>query len=261
MKYNILYLLATVLLAAAPGIAWAQQRTADKIFMQDGKAYEGKIAHYVQGEKLLLRQADSTLLELRDNEIRKIVQGTAHLGEAVEPTQAAAQAGDGDLHTKGLFNTTTFSFAIGNNSPDGLVLGAGVGNVTGYQFASWLGIGVGIGVDNYASSGETVFPLFGELRSYLPSKKQYGFYLSAAGGYGFAFKRESLDITKASGGPMFHPAFGIRIGTTEGLDLNIDLGFKYQEASYTRNLFNNDTQTRNLTYQRVVLRAGMTLWN
>ncbi|MCB9338570.1 MAG: hypothetical protein H6577_10640 [Lewinellaceae bacterium] len=260
MQNAFKHLLIMALLAAQAVTSFAQQKTEDTVYMRNGETHKGEITRYVQGETLLLRQADSTLLELKDSDIRKIVQGTEYVSEPEVSEPSRSKAGDAKLRSKGFYNTTALSFAIGNSDSDGLILGAGLGNVTGYQLASWLGIGVGIGVDNYATRGETIYPLFGELRSYFPSKKGYGYYLALAGGYGLAFKRQSLDIVEAKGGLMVHPAAGVRIATVEGLDLNIDIGFKYQEASFTRNLYDGDVQTRNLTYQRIVLRAGLTLW-
>ena len=162
--------------------------------------------------------------------------------------------------SRGIYNTTMLSFAMGSGTENGLALGAGLSNVTGFQTKT-IGIGIGIGVDNYARRGETVYPIFAELRGFIPSKnKQGNYYLSAAGGYGLAFKREKIDITNAEGGYMIHPAFGYRVATADGMDVNVDLGIKFQKAKFSRDLFNGDIETRDILYRRIVVRIGLTLW-
>jgi hypothetical protein len=261
MQNPVKHLLLAAILMAFTVSTYAQKKAEDVVFMKNGDSYQGQIIRYQQGETLMFRQTDGTELELNDKDIRKIVQGTEYEAVAEGPQAAAASKNTStSLRTKGLYNTTTLLFALGSSDANGVSLGAGLGNVTGYMLAPWLGVGLGIGVDNYARRGETVYPVFGELRSYLPSKKTRGFYIALAGGYGLAFERESLDIVEAKGGPMIYPAFGMRLSSIEGLDVNIDFGFKYQEASFTRELFGGDVELRNLTYQRLVLRAGLTLW-
>ncbi len=261
MQNSVKHLLLTAFLLAFTLCAYAQKKAEDVVYMKNGDTYKGEIVRYVQGDKMQFRQTDGNEIELMEKDIRKIVQGTEYEAVVEGSTAVASKNTPVKLRTKGIYNTTSLLFALGSSDANGIALGAGLGNVTGYMLATWLGAGIGIGVDNYARRGETIYPVFGELRTYFPSKTTRSFYTTLAGGYGFAFKRESLDIVEAEGGLLIYPAIGIRLSSLEGLDVNIDFGFKYQEATFTRQLSGGDVELRNLTYQRFVLRAGLTLWN
>ena len=131
----------------------------------------------------------------------------------------------------------------------------------GYQFGPLLGIGVGAGLDNYARRGETIYPVFLDLRAYLPfTPKPNHYYIALNGGYGFAFAREKIGINEADGGYMVHGAIGYRTTTREGVDVNIDAGAKFQKAGFSRDLFNGDIEVRNLVFKRFTVRVGIALW-
>lgn len=230
--------------------------TIDMVYLKDGSRMEGQIISYLQGEKVILRLANGQEKEIADDQIAKIVQGVAK-----DPKRAAYKSGPKPI-TKGVYNSTMLSFALGGGSTNaGLALGAGFANVTGYQFNRSLGLGFGLGLDNYTRRGETIYPLFLEARAFLPSKSNDGnYYLSASAGWGFAFKRSDLDITEANGGIMVYPAIGYRAYTSEGLDVNFDLGAKLQKASFVKIRSNGDVEERDILYRRLVLRVGLSLW-
>ena len=121
---------------------------------------------------------------------------------------------------------------------------------------------MGVGLDNYARRGETIYPVFLDVRGYLPIfKKENAYYYAVNIGYGFAFPRENISINDAEGGVLVHGAVGYRTTTQEGVDINIDIGAKFQEASFSRDLFNGDVEIRDLVFQRLAIRVGIALWN
>ena len=243
-------------------LAQAQRKNLDVVYLNNGARYEGDIKHYRQGEALILLQPDGLEVEIPDADISKVVQGVEIIEKARSVRNEPEKKGPGVLKTQGFYNTTLIDFAMGSSNQNVLVLGAGISNVAGYQIKPLLGIGLGLGVDNYARRGETVYPVFAEWRGLLPvNSKKGNYYLTVAGGYGFAFKRTKYDITNAEGGYMFHPAIGYRAATSEGLDVNLDLGVKFQKASFTKILFNGDTEILDVLYRRIVVRIGLTLWN
>lgn len=240
-------------------VCQAQEKlpVADVIYLKSGGSYSGEIIRYEQGVKVVLMQPDGKEIDIAESDIRKIVQGVQ-----LDETNREARAGSKPVkaRTSGLYNSTMLAFALGGSEVNGLALGAGFSNVTGYQFR-WIGAGIGFGVDSYARKGETIYPVFAALQGFIPSKKQYAnYYLSAAGGYGFAFKQDKAQISEAVGGYMIHPAVGYRVTTAEGLDVNIDFGIKFQKAKFTRSLFNGDVEIRDILYRRFVVRVGLTLW-
>ncbi len=261
MKENALFTLLLLLLVGAWNPATAQAPGTDVVTLKDGKILKGKILRYTPGQTLQLEQADGQTVELADTDIAKIQQGMALTSEEVKnlPTRKVNELPT--AKTRGTYTTSMLSFAAGDSGAEGLALGAGFSQVVGYQLSRWLGLGGGFGVDNYSRRGETVYPIFGEVRSFLPSKSNAGnFYALAAGGYALAFGRKSLEITNAKGGPMGHFAIGYRAATAEGLDIYVDLGPKFQRAHFERTLFNGDVEYRDIDFKRIVVRVGIGLW-
>jgi hypothetical protein len=238
--------------------AQTHPQIVDVVYLKSGGSYTGEIVSYEQGVKVVLRQLDGKEITIEDADIKKILQGVSF--DENDSKNARQEKKPVVAKTKGLYNATMLGFAMGSSNQNGLALGAGFSNVTGYQFRA-IGLGIGIGVDSYARRGETIYPVFAELRGFIPSKKKQGnIYVSASGGYGFAFKKENVNITEAEGGYMAYPAAGYRVATSEGLDVNVDFGVKFQKAKFTRSLFNGDIEIRDILYRRLVVRVGLTLW-
>ncbi|MBI1225674.1 MAG: hypothetical protein GC192_10600 [Bacteroidetes bacterium] len=261
MKGNTLLLMFLIVLISGTK-GFAQKTSIDVVKMKDGSTLTGKLMQYSPGSILRIELLDGTMMEVADENVANIQQGVEVPKEEVKRLPAISSNQSPIIaKTHGFYAISMLSFAAGGSDNEGLSLGAGFSQVFGYQLLQYLGVGAGIGVDNYSRRGETVYPLFGEVRSYLPSKKSTGnFYVLAAGGYAFAFPRKHLDITHAEGGLMGHFALGYRAATTEGLDIYVDIGPKFQSAYYERQLYNSDVEIRSVDYQRIVIRVGLGLW-
>jgi hypothetical protein len=244
----------------------AQNRQVDIVYLKNGVRYSGEIIRYEQGKSLRFRQTDGVEVEINDADIQRITQGVApanavtELPKAPEPKPAPAEALKPRM--KGLYNTTDISFGLGSGSSGGgLSIAAGLHTTVGYQFSRLFGLGAGFGLDNYSRRGETIYPAFAEVRSMFRNNKKSGnFFLSFAGGYGFAFERESLGIEQAEGGWMWYPAVGYRTATREGADVVFDMGLRFQEFFFVQTLGNGDVEIRSGVFQRTTIRIGMTLW-
>ena len=242
--------------------AFAQNtgKTVDVVFLKNGERQVGEIIIYEQGEELVLKNQDGERIRIPDSEILKILQSVS-LGELPEVEEKVPVKTEFKPHTSGIYNHTMLSFAIGEGDGNALALGAGLSTSVGYQFKPSLGFGVGIALDNYARRGETIYPVFAEVRGFFPFKKKPDTYtFSLAGGYGLAFKRESIGVREAKGGYMIHPTIGYRTPTRDGVDVNIDIGAKFQKAEFQHALHNGDIKIRDLLFQRLTIRVGLTLW-
>lgn len=249
------------LFAALASFAQEQEKTVDVVFLKNGTRKIGEIQSYEQGKELVLLDGDGDRIRIPDDRILKILQGVTLAEANAESADTGLPPQVFKLHTKGFYNTTLLAFAIGNGGTNSLALGAGLSSVVGYQVRPSLGIGLGIGLDNYARRGETIYPVFAEVRTFLPLiKKPNAYYLNLAGGYGLAFKRESIGVVQAKGGYMLHPAIGYRTATREAVEVNLDLGMKFQKAEFQHNEFNGDVRVRDLVFQRITLRVGLTIW-
>ena len=238
-------------------------KTNDMIVLKNGDRLTGEIIKYDQGKEVSLKLEDGSVVTIKDDEIKNIIQ---EVGERVEdvPDAEFYEPAPKEYYpskTKGFYNITQLSFAMGSGDAEGLALGAGISTIFGMQFQPILGVGFGVGLDNYARRGETIYPVFIDIRGYLPFfNKENSYYYTLNGGYGFAFPRKSIGINEAEGGILVHGAIGYRTTTKEGVDVNMDIGAKFQEASFSRDLFNGDVEVRNLVFQRLAVRVGIALW-
>ncbi len=260
MKENKLFTLLLLLL-----VIWipakAQTSSIDIVTMKDGKTWTGKIMQYSPGSILRIELTDGTIVEVADDEVSKIQQGVELPKEEIKKKPLHSSEMTKMAKTRGFYATSMLSFAGGNSNSEGISLGAGFSQVFGIHINQYLGIGGGFGIDNYSRRGETVYPLFGEVRSLLPSKKSTGnFYLLAAGGYALGFPRKRLDITDSKGGVVGYAALGYRAVSAEGLDINIDIGPKFQRAHFERKLYNGDVEFRDIDFKRIVVRVGVGFW-
>ncbi len=142
--------------------------------------------------------------------------------------------------------------------PGGRLNGLEMSMVVGHQWSRWLGTGLGTGAYFYRPwSGEIVYPVFAEGRSYLMKQKSSPYVVLRAG-YGFAFRNRSIGIAEASGGKMFNPAIGYRFGDHDGLKLCFDLGLMFQEAAFTYTS-GTDRSDIDLIYRRLNFRVALLL--
>jgi len=131
---------------------------------------------------------------------------------------------------------------------------------TGYRFHRLFSVGLGTGIDQYANkSGERVYPIFVDLRSYL-FPKNTTFVVNLQAGYSLAFKDENKGIVEAEGGLMVYPNIGLSFGGSE-TKFSFDIGYKFQKANWT---YASQWDVRERTeyrmnYKRFVLRFGIVL--
>lgn len=159
---------------------------------------------------------------------------------------------------EGWYHSSYVAFAGGRNLTSPL-LGIGLHHVSGFQFRRLLGAGLGVGFDALdPNSGERILSVYGEGRRFLLSRR-YAPYVSLSAGYGFAFRDIDNFITSARGGFRLHPAFGWRLGGSEGINLAMDLGYIFQSASFTKEFpfFGSQVEVRHIDYRRLTLRVGM----
>ncbi len=240
---------------------FSQSSSVDVVILKNGNRLEGEIIQYEQHVKLILKQDGGGEIEIKDENIEQIIQGVKRGENPPNTIFKSKKKTYPKTRNSGTYFISQLAFAMGRSDEDGLALGAGTAFIAGKQFKPGFGVGVGIGLDNYARRGETIYPAFLDLRSYLPFKTKSGSYYATLNvGYGFAFARKSIGINEAEGGYLIHPAIGFRTTTKEGVDVNIDAGMKLQKASFSRDLFTGDVEVRDLTFQRFAVRVGITLW-
>ena len=230
----------------------------DKIFLKNGDTVSGKIQDIRPGEYTDI-EIDGDIHRFSAQEINRIV---TEKPPVPEPKKVRPIIDPSKIRTEGIYKKVTLTFAAGKNLEESFSLGPGIHFAAGKQFSPFAGIGLGFGTDNYRSSiGETVYPVYADYRMY-PFKNDRGYYLNVAGGYGFAFARESKDLLDADGGLYFSPVIGYRSASKNNVSMNLEIGYKYQRAYFEEqsDRTGNDIEMRDMHYQRLVLSLGVMFW-
>ncbi|HRK81461.1 MAG TPA: hypothetical protein PLZ12_08445 [Saprospiraceae bacterium] len=245
--------------------------TVDFLFLYNGSIFKGEIVSETPTQTILkLKNGEKVTFNAK--EIKAVQRNQpADSKPTLESGSTAQQAYDYHyismtkkpkekkeyaFRERGWFNRTSFTM------PNGVYLGeaqfgAGLHNLTGFQFNRMLGAGIGLGFDTFnPEGGENVASVYGEAQSFLTKTKTAPF-VSFAAGYGFAFRNRNNFITKAEGGLRFHPAVGLRLGADKDLNLMLDVGYIFQTATYTREFdFFDQTEVRKVDFRRFTLRLG-----
>jgi hypothetical protein len=140
----------------------------------------------------------------------------------------------------------------------GIEAGLSLTHSIGYRFNQFLGVGAGVGIENFELGwGKRVIPVFLEGRGYL-SKKKISPYYAIRAGWGFALKYDDFNITEAKGGYMLNPEIGYRFGANPHLNFTLGMGVRFQRVSYTTEWeWNRNIQIDKITYQRIEIKAGI----
>ncbi len=123
--------------------------------------------------------------------------------------------------------------------------------VTGYKFNPLIFLGIGIGIDLYAT--QTFMPLFGSLRGDIYTKGAYIPYYFADLGYGFDITSYQNSPINGYGGLLYAVGGGLKINFNKASGFLLSLGYRIQNTSTTQNSTGLNTSTR---YERIALRAG-----
>lgn len=121
----------------------------------------------------------------------------------------------------------------------------------GYQFNQYASIGAGLGWDMYDMS---IFSIHTTMRGFM-HKRNISPYYSLQAGYGIAADLGNNwgDRWDLKGGPLVHPAIGLRFATRKKANFLLEAGYRFQWAER-----NNEGSERydSILYRRLDLRFG-----
>lgn len=234
----------------------------DVVYLKDGSVLKGKIQEYKQGEYLVIQLTSGSKLTVEEEEIERIRQQLP--GEEL-PVGSSAQSkkekrkqrrSTYSFKEKGWYNVTYL--ASYNGRVDGeFEMGLGIQNTFGYQFNRLFGFGVGVSLDAQSLDGsETLYPVYAEFRGYFTKTVKSPYY-SLSTGYSFAFKNKNQNIAEAEGGYLIHPAIGYRLGADAETNVLIDIGYRFQSATYIRQVPFDDKLVKQIDYRRFSFRLGL----
>ncbi|MEM6724044.1 MAG: hypothetical protein AAF598_08400, partial [Bacteroidota bacterium] len=205
-----------------------QVKHIDVVYLKNGSEFRGQIIEYQPGEFLKIKILGGVEVEFQDHQIEKIVQ---------EPVSIKAKGGPKSYNFSetGFYN---FTYVSNFNASSGFgthYVGLGLHTVTGYQINRLIGVGIGIGIENYeVSFPRSVAPLYLEARGYFTDKNISPYY-SMNVGWGFPLKREFNGVNETEGGVFINPNIGVRLGAKKGVNFTADVGYKYQRATFISN--------------------------
>ncbi len=235
----------------------------ETVYLTNGEKIIGKIVDYQKGKSLKMVDLAGIEVVFRDEQIERIVQEVHQptLKRYLRQRRQMLKPVNYAFKEEGIFYVMSLS-VFSSNSDVGEQNNSAVGFhfVTGRQWNRFLGTGIGVGVDGYASfsSGATLIPFYLQARGYFRKKWQSPFYAINVG-YAFAAGGDTVDFeVDAEGGYMIHPALGWRFSAAERINFTIDVGLKFQKAYIKRvTILNGDLETRDILYQRFTLRLGL----
>lgn len=250
MKQKIVFLIAFAAFTfkTSPQL-YAQ---TDKVYLNNKSTLVGKLLYYKPNDTLIIELKNGQKLIFLDKDVKKVVMGEV---KTEKPYQFRERGLYNIMYFNVNFGKTTYYYGGGKAQA-----GVALQNITGYQFNRWIGTGLGLGFDNYYTSGNdaNVLSVFSEIRGYLNADNQ-AFYYSVSGGVGFPLKQKTdanANLIGHKGGFMLHPAIGLRFGASPKFNFFMDIGTKFQRIhldQITQRAENRFT----VTYQRWVLRGGI----
>lgn len=242
---KILKILALLLTLLGLNALDAQEMVyKDKLFLREGSIIVGAITDFQPGSKITMELKSGNVLTFYDGQIKKVKM---YQGAFEKKKQVLALL---PLTDKRIYYETSFAFLSGASG-----LGASISQNVFYQQTHRWAIGAGLGIDNFRlAPGQSTYPLFANTKFNLTNTRNSP-YIGMKLGYGFAFANSQENISQASGGVMFNPYFGIRLGS-RGTIFNLFAGITTQKVDY---VFTRpwEKRTEDVLFRRLAL--GMSL--
>lgn len=254
LEYRILILIFLSVTLSAFGLKAQNKISDDKIavvILESGTKLEGEIINWRIDESITLAMAWGDTLTFMQGRIKSISQKSA----------LKAKRADYNFNETGIYYNIRTHLITGNegNRANG-VFGMGVSVSSGYRFNRFIGLGMGVGFDQYIwDSGEQLVPVFAEVTGFL-NESNTSIYYNLQLGYAFASEDQDYGLTDAKGGWMIYPNAGIRWGAQD-VKFMFGAGYKFQDAQFTYSSPWNfgERSVQDLLYKRLCINLGITL--
>jgi len=274
---RVKYILQSLIFCLFSFYACAQNAASTEthtITLKDGSVFEGVIKEYIEGEKLILQLSTNISKTIKDKHIQKIVTSN-NVVPTTNKSETKNISNNGFNYNKKLYFEANYAMLMAKSAyatnagledkVNEIDRGMGMQLIGGYQLNRWIGAGLGIGADYYyLNSGETILPVFADVRGHL-TKNIVSLIYKAQAGYGFALKDDEQNMVRAAGGIMLYPALGLHFSTKNNVNFTLDFGYKFQKAKYEYNVTEvptwwnmaNVRVENDLEYNRFAVRAGV----
>ena len=251
---KLVILLMLFLLTATFSSALAQSPRQVTVELKNGHFLRGTMAVSVQEDYLTLMREDQPLTHIPYRKIRSITFGK-------NPSHTSSRPREFLKQDRQFFHLGELHVLVGDGgySPNTTV---GIHTVNGYHFNPRLGVGLGVGMDNYGPL--RTLPVYASVRGALLKRKVSPYYFANAGASP-AWGRETdgfITDFKAKGGWMVHLGAGYQINLNRSA-LLLHAGFKSQQTrvSYQQNAWwgTDSFVEEKRTIRRVAIGIGFML--
>ncbi len=222
VKYSILLLLFWY--SGALSAQTEKGACEDIVYLKGGSVLRGIIQEYYADSNLVMTSWSGARLQFPSAAVKRIVQKCAGDGKAKTPFSQRPYS----FRESGWYHATRFAVLTGESG-----FGIGLQHSAGYKIDRLLGLGLGIGLENFGlfDGNTATYPIFAELRGYLMPKKITPFYALGAG-YGLSKKYNDSSTwgggnERWRGGWMAQGQIGYRIGN----NACVHLGIRFQHKT------------------------------
>jgi hypothetical protein len=234
---KILFLLSA-LICLQP--LWSQE-TGDVIYLTNGSIIRGTLTEQNDSVVKILTCCGS-IFAFRTGEIIRV-------SKEVLPDSK-------QIPVKGYMNFTSFGVLIGSSDDQKAAPFSAIMEHN-YRLNKYLAPGAFLGFEQL---NENVLPLGLNMKFFIPAKRT-DFFVSISGGYSISLdKPEEVGMKKATGGIMADGETGIMIPVSKGSAIILAVGYRYNELNYQLNDWWRGDYTRNMTFNRFVIRIGISVF-
>lgn len=216
----------------------------DVLYLKNGSVLRGKLTHFGD-DTLTFETWSGVQMQIAVHDMQKLVQEQKFQPRARRPSEF-------QFKETGIYHYASMGFSAGPEA------GFSLTHVIGYRWSRLISAGFGIGAENFELGyGRRLMPVFGEFRAFL-SDKNIAPMVAMRAGYGFAFRNENANITRATGGVLLAPEFGYRFGGRNA-QFTLSASLHFQWAKYTEawDVWGGGSFTDHMRYQRLELKTGL----
>ncbi|MDX1476655.1 MAG: hypothetical protein R3301_03080 [Saprospiraceae bacterium] len=242
MSRQIYLTMLVLFLALVTGRAQDAPKTIDILTTVNGSIWKGTIQSW-DAEKVVFETLNGVRVEFRTTDVTRVRQRLVGAQRVPKPYA---------FKEEGTYQVVQFATSGGFDA------GISVTYAIGHRFSRMLGVGVGVGFENFElDEGKHIYPVFAEVRGFFREKKLSPYYAGRIG-YGFATGDEELGVAEAKGGFLGNAELGIRFGGSEKVNFYAGIGAHFQKATYRIDWpWNEDRIIDRVWYQRTELKFGI----
>ena len=235
---NILLCLLSVLFFSGS----LAQKTRDVVFLHNGSIIRGDITEQNDSVIKIMTCCENVF-------VYKIAEIKEIRAEKVRSSPAA-------VRKRGYINLTSVGVLIGS-SDDEKSAPVSVIMEHNYRFNKNIALG---GFMGFEQLNENLLPLGINLKVLFPVGRS-DLFMTCLGGYSLSLEKPAeTGMKKATGGVLAGTELGLLIPVSQGSAIVFALGYRYNELNYKLEDWYVGNINRNITYNRFVLRCGISIF-